>query len=98
MKAHRRSSDVRRGRLSPVTPELQTSMRVSVCEKEALESYMQRIQHRTDHESQHGRLVHVLMENGKPCDKWVEVDFNSRSGFAKRLPKDQGTFRGIKNL
>jgi len=40
----------------------------------------------------------VLMENGKPCDKWVEVDFNSRSGFAKRLPKDQGTFRGIKNL
>ncbi len=41
-------------------------------------------------EAQHGRLVHILFENGKPCNKWVEVDFNSRSGFSKKqLPKGQ---------
>ncbi len=58
--------------------------------REGLEAALQNAERLRSDTAQHGRLVHVLMENGKPCNKWVEVDFNSRSGFSKKqLPKGQ---------
>ncbi len=61
---------------------------------EGLEAAVRKAERQEEHQSQHGRLVHILMENGKRCDKWVQVDFNARSGFSKRLdPKGQGEMK-----
>lgn len=64
--------------------------------REALEDAVTRVEKRQDHDSQHGRMVHVLMENGKPCDKWVDlgdIEPTRRHGFQRmQQPKGQGNF------
>lgn len=39
----------------------------------SLGSEINRAKNRLDIEAQHGRQVHILMENGVPCDKWVDL-------------------------
>lgn len=70
----KRGADACRNKIAKMgLPRLHRPMIQREDDFRSLGSEINRAKNRLDIEAQHGRRVHILMGNGAPCDKWVDL-------------------------
>lgn len=73
-------------RIGKITrPHERRSIQPRVSKSELLERAVQHVRRNLDIKAQNAGLVHVLMENGTKCDKWIEVEGHANLSGFKRL-------------